>query len=73
MVKITRLPGAIEVWKVQVGKSVTLAISPEEAIDSVMAQIDNASVGIQWVNVPHDFDPPGWDGRFPRLPPSAIA
>lgn len=73
MIKITRLPGKVEVWKVEVGDIVALAVSPEEALDSVMSQVESPSVRIRWVNVAHDFDPPGWEGRFPRLPPTATA
>lgn len=73
MIKITRLSGAVEVWRVEVNDLTVLATSPEEALDSVMSQVEKPSVRIRWVNVPHDFDPPGWDDRFPRLPPSATA
>lgn len=73
MVKITRMPGKVEVWRVDVNGSITLAISPEEALDSVMQQIKEPAVRIEWINTPQGFDPPGWDGRFPRLPPSATA
>jgi hypothetical protein len=73
MAKITRMRGPIEVWRVEIGDSVTLALSPEEALDSLMSQIEEPAVRVEWVNVPQDFDPPGWDGRFPRLPPSATA
>jgi len=73
MVKITRLPGKIEVWRVDIGKENMLAISAEEALDFVLKEIEKPAVRIEWINAPHGFEPPGWDGRFPRLPPSATA
>lgn len=70
---ITLLPGKVETWRVDVDGHVHLAISPEEALDAVLSTTNGRSVSVSWVGVPQDFDPPGWDGRLDRLPPSAIA
>lgn len=70
---ITLLPGRVQVWRVDANGEVHLAITPEEALDAVLSAATGRSVSVNWIGVPQDFDPPGWDGRLDRLPPNAMA
>lgn len=70
---ITRVDGVVELWRVEVDGQEHIALSPGEALDAVMFVSEKSSVSICWKNVPQDFEPPGWDDRLPRLPPSATA
>ncbi len=70
---ITLLPGRVETWRVDADGQIHLAISPEEALDAVLSVATGRSVSVNWIGVPQDFDPPGWEGRLDRLPPNAIA
>jgi hypothetical protein len=70
---ITKDTTGVEVWRVEIDGKIYLTLSPEEALDAVMAASEKSSISILWLNVPQDFDPPGWEDRRPRLPPSATA
>jgi hypothetical protein len=70
---ITMMDGEIEAWIVEFDGQKHLALSAEQALDAVMYLSEGNSVSVKWENVAQDFEPPGWSGRLPRLPPNAMA
>ncbi len=70
---ITMLRGNVDSWRVDADGQIHLALTPEEALDAVLSIATGRSVSVNWIGVPQDFDPPGWEGRLDRLPPEAIA
>ena len=67
------LRGSVDSWRVDADGQTHLALTPEEALDAVLSVATGRSVSVNWIGVPQDFDPPGWEGRLDRLPPEAIA